>query len=196
MKVHPRPPLPIALRVVAVLLPVLGLLVMVGCGPDDPMEEIAAKRAKYSVKLNSVAVESQPLPPAATEDAGLAEGEEDGLEEVPVPAPYDGDPVAVPMPVNQTVLLDLLVQSKNREQLPGITLDVIHFDSSQQEKGKFRIWLDTSAMNKGSWESIIHRLEDVEYATDDGFHVEVRDPVPASERGEYKEFSLAGSEAG
>jgi hypothetical protein len=87
------------------------------------------------------------------------------------------------------ILLDLLIQHDDAgEPLPGITLDVSMADSSGNEKAHRRIWVDTTRVGPGGAQTSI-QFDDLPYQPGDGFFVEVRSPVPAAERGEYKEFS-------
>jgi len=191
-------------------LTLVALLFALGCGPSDPIEKIAEQRTHYTAELNSFIVDSQPVggevgtEEDATGEVGTGEdatGEDatpDGETAGEAPG-EDGDasagegeaPEAVP--VIQSVILDILLQSDLYEQLPGITLDVSHIDASGAEKGHYRIWQDTSTIVKGRGQSLTHRLEDVDYTEGDGFHVEVRHPIPEAERGEYRELSVAAS---
>ncbi len=90
--------------------------------------------------------------------------------------------------VDQDVELRLRVRREGRqgeEELPGITLDVVQTDAAGRDKRRWRVWVES-----GTGETT-RRLEDVEYQPGDGFRVEVRQPVPEAERGEYRELSRA-----
>ena len=89
----------------------------------------------------------------------------------------------------QMIRLDVLIQHRSEERLPGITVDISMIDSSQAEKGHWRVWFDTSDVTKATVTQFTHVLEDVGYEEGDGFFLEVRHPVPVEERGEYREFS-------
>ena len=91
--------------------------------------------------------------------------------------------------VKQSVRLDILIQHRSEERLPGITVDVSMVDPNQQEKGHWRVWFDTSEVTEATVTQFTHILEDVGYEEGDGFYVEVRHPVPPEERSEYREFS-------
>jgi hypothetical protein len=92
----------------------------------------------------------------------------------------------------QEVLLDVLVRHAGGEPLPGITLDVSMVDARRQEKARRRLWIDLPpAVGTGGTQlSLV--LTDVDYQPGDGFWVEVRSPVPAAERGEYRELGELG----
>ncbi len=92
------------------------------------------------------------------------------------------------MVVSQNAHLDLIVQHDADEMLPGITVEISMVDSAQQEKGRWQLWVDTSGLRKANQLQLTHVLEDVPYVEGDGFAAEVRVPVPAAERGNYREF--------
>jgi hypothetical protein len=162
----------------------------VGCAKKSPEEQVAELRAGYEAELNGFIVKSEPVAApepmteggaeeAAPEAAGAAAEGEGGLE----------TPDVEELPVTSDVVLDIVVRTKNDEQLPGITLDVSQASAQGAEKNHWRIWVETSSLRKGPGTQISHVLEDVDYEQGDGFFVEVRQPVPPAERGEYKEFS-------
>jgi hypothetical protein len=178
--------------------PVLALLALcltaafaVACGaPKDPAERVDEIRSGYTAVLNSFIVEQTPLTGesedvTAEEGAGAAqeeaaEGAEGGEEMTPQPA----------VPVRQDAVLDILMSRKSRESLPGITVDVeqVGPEPERPVKRTYRVYLDTSEVGQGGGTQISYRLEDVDYAQGDGFHVEVRYPIPPEERGDYREF--------
>lgn len=180
----PRTPLPA----------LLALCLVVACGgaPEDPAEQISEIRSRYSADLNGIAVHQVPV---ADPEGTAAEGEgvevpeagagEEGEEGV---AAADGE-----VPVRQDVILDILVSRQSREALPGITVDIEHVGPKPERavKETYRAYLDTSGVHRGVAAQLVHRLEDVEYVEGDGFHVEVRHPVPPEERHQYREFQEA-----
>jgi hypothetical protein len=131
------------------------------------------------------------VPPVAP-----AEGEGEPAEAILEPAP---------VPVATNILLDVLIRNENKENLPGLTLEVAQMAeggpaqgtweeivASPQHKASWRIYVDTSAIGRGLGTSVTHLLENVEgYAPGDRFVVTVRHPVPPGERGEYREFAEA-----
>lgn len=162
-------------------------LLAVGCAsePEDPAEQVSEIRSGYSAELNSFVVHQVPQPemePPAEEGDEAAEAEGgDGGEEAAAAEPAE-------IPVRQDVLLDVLVAQEGRESLPGLTVDVIQADAQGNEKATWKVYLDVSDVHRGPGTQISHRLEDVDFEDGDGFHVEVRHPVPPGERGEYREF--------
>ena len=150
-----------------------------GCGPQlSPEEKIELLRSQYSAELTSITVKQDP-----EEDAGAAEGVADGEIDV---ADLDLDQP----PVRTDVVLDVLVSTNSQEYLPGITIDVQHVDSDKKEKDFVRLWVDTSALLRGGGAQVTHVLEDIDYQPGDGFWVEVKSPVAAEERADYREFSI------
>lgn len=87
--------------------------------------------------------------------------------------------------LEQDVELRLRVHHEGEEELPGITLDVVQSDAARRDKRRWRVWVEPGAGET------TRRLEDVEYRPGDGFRVEVRQRVPETERGEYRELSPA-----
>ncbi len=159
-------------------------LALVACGPKSHAEKVAQTRALYSARLNGFVVEEEPL---VEEVIGEIEASAEGadVEEVALEEPADFEPVAV----SQRVLLDILIQHDTYDKLPGITVEISMADPSGQEKDHWRAWFDTSDIPKATVTQFTHILEDVSYEEGDGFYVEVRQPVPEEEWGEYKEFA-------
>lgn len=168
------------------------VLLLTACGGGSPEEKVARLRGMYSARLNGFLVQEQaPAEPemmgeeeAAAEEAAApaAEGETEGetaeMEEMPAP--------------NPDVMLDILIQHDSPELLPGITVDITMVDADEAPKASWKVWFDTSTVKKANVTQYTHVLEDVPYEEGDGFAAEIRHPVPAAERGEYKEFSSAG----
>jgi hypothetical protein len=92
-------------------------------------------------------------------------------------------------PESSDVLLDIVVQHDSREKLPGITLEVGLVDPEKREKEHYRIWVDTSQIERGPGAQVTYLLEGVPYQEGDAFFVEVRAEVPPAERGLYREFA-------
>jgi hypothetical protein len=172
-------------------------LVLLGCAGQSPGDEVAERRARYTATLNGFLVRQEPLPaalpvageaPSAAGEAGItagaAETEDEALEAL----------VAAP-PESSDVLLDIVVQHDSREKLAGITLEVGLVDAGKREKEHYRIWVDTSQIERGPGTQVSYLLEDVPYEEGDGFFVEVRADVPPPERGLYREFA-GGAPAG
>ena len=202
-------------RIAAAALALTLLAGVAGCAAQTPEERVTELRADYEATLNSFQVRETPLvppveaaapapveeaaagppaagpviadPPAAGEE-GMVAGEEGALA-------GDEEPAAEAAPVvRQDVVLDIVITHRGDETLPGLTLDVTQADVEGREKTSYRIWVDTSNIPAGSRGAIAHRLEDVDYAPGDGFHVEVRQAIPPEQRGEYRELDEAGAE--
>jgi hypothetical protein len=174
----------------------------VACGgaPEDPAERIDEIRSGYSAKLNGFIVEQVPEAGMA-EGMPMAEGAVEGAvqEEVGRGEGEGGEEAAPAEPevaVRQDAILDILMSLDRRETLPGITVDVEHVGPKPEQavKDTYRAYLDTSDIRQGGGTQLSYRLEDVDYETGDGFHVEVRSPIPPGERGEYRELQESGRE--
>lgn len=173
---------------VAIAAVLLVSLAVAACGPSSPAEKIAETRALYSARLNGFVVEEEPLFEEPVAEAATPEeepAEEAEIEGEVTAEQADFEPVAV----SQRVLLDILIQHDSYDKLPGITLDISMADAGGQEKNHWRVWFDTSDIEKANVTQFTHILEDVSYEEGDGFFVEVRHPVPEEERGDYREFS-------
>ena len=156
--------------------------------PEDPAEQVSEIRSRYSAQLNGFVVHQVPEQPAEPPAEVPGEEGEPVADDPAEGAEAEGVEVLEPVPVSQAVTLDILVALEGRESLPGLTLDVTQVDVQEQEKASWKVYLDVADVHRGPGTQIAYRLEDVEYAEGDGFHVEVRHPVPAAERGEYREF--------
>ncbi|MFQ5525584.1 MAG: hypothetical protein ACE5GX_04920 [Thermoanaerobaculia bacterium] len=173
------------------MLPVAAL-VAVGCAPKSPEEKVAQLRSFYTARPIGFIVDAVPaetMPEAGMEEGGAAEGP---AEEPPVAG---GDGVvmaeAEPVAVTQNVRIDILLQHDSPEKLPGVTLDISMVDASETELASWKLWVDTAELPKATGTQFTHLLEDVDYQEGYAFSVEVRHPVPAEERGEYREFADA-----
>lgn len=168
-----------------------GLILLVGvlfssCAPKSAEEKVAQLRSYYSARLNGFILEEEPTITEVPELAVIEvteEGAEEGVIEEEIIEPIADIELA------QMIRLDVLIQHRSQERLPGITVDISMIDSSQAEKGHWRVWFDTSDVTKATVTQFTHVLEDVGYEEGDGFFLEVRHPVPVEERGEYREFS-------
>ncbi|MCL4837558.1 MAG: hypothetical protein KJ058_06315 [Thermoanaerobaculia bacterium] len=94
-------------------------------------------------------------------------------------------------PPRQEVLLDILVRRNGKEALSGLTLDLSVAGPGGTEKARRQLWVDTSGIGKGVEAQLAVTVADLDYQPGDGFHVEVRHPIPAAERGAYREFGAA-----
>ncbi len=156
-------------------------LALAGCEAKSPEEKVAGLRARYKAQMNGFVVQEEPV---VVDVAEVVEGSPGGGA--------DAATEAVTPVMRQKILLDILVQHDSNERLPGVTVDISMVDAAKTEKGHWRLWVDTSKLQKANKTQLSHVLEDVDYTEGDGFFVEVRHPVPPEERGEYKEFAPAG----
>ena len=143
-------------------------------------------RGFYSARLNGFLLDEVPL---VTEVPELEAVEISGEGEVDAVASDEVVDEVAEIEVIQEVRLDVLIQHRSDEKLPGITLDISMVDSAEREKGHWRAWFDTSNVTKATVTQFTHILEDVGYEEGDGFFVEVRHPIPVEERGDYREFA-------
>lgn len=174
---------------------------LAACAAQTPEERVAAIRAEYNATLQGFEPVEPPAeaPPAAAgvEEAAAAPPAADAIAGEPVAGEAEqlGADEAAPSPeARQDVLLDVLVDNRSDERLPGLTLDVEQADAEREPKATYRIWVDTSQIAPGTRGAVTHRLEDVDLAPGDGFHVEVRQAIPPEERGKYRELSEAGEQ--
>lgn len=150
-----------------------------GCPQLTPEQELEALRSEYTAEVqNFYPVESEP------EVLVPEEGEALEVDE--------NAPIELSQPEPPVILVDVLVSTVAREKLDGITIDVSHGDSQGNEKELRRLWIDTSNIERGSGAQMTLRLEGLDYVEGDGFHVQVRSPIPEQDRSEYREFSSIG----
>lgn len=182
------------------------LLLMVGCAPGSPEEQVAKTRAQYTVKLENFSVEEpepEPMPePEMAEEAGEAEGAAMAAEAAVAEEAAEGEAAAEEMdeeleevmetgPRPMNVILHLLVQFGGDESLPGITVEVTQADPFGKEKEPTLHWIDTAGMAKSDVKQVDLRLEGMEYEDGDAFSVLLSTGIPADTSG-YREFAEAG----
>lgn len=183
----------------ALLLP-LAALVVTACVPKSPEERVAKRRSYYRARLLGFIVEADPVLAELSEESA-----EESAEEAPSEEPMDGaaadagegeatETAAATVSIRQNVRIDILLQHDSPDRLAGITLDIEMVDSNKVQKNVWKLWVDTSALTKGTGTQFGHLLEDVDYVEGDGFNVEVRSPVPPEEWGEYREFADAAAD--
>ena len=183
-------------RIAGTILLVFSLLAFFGCAEKTPEEELMQARAKYSATLVAWSVIQPPadesmevdeaageeaMPDAAMEEPAADVGEEE--EEMAAEEVMSDEPELA------NILLDILIRNENLDKLPGITVDVSQANENGDEIRHWRIWVDTSGIERGPGTQVDHRLDDVEIVEGYGFHVEVRSPIAEADRGEYRELS-------
>ena len=185
-----------------------------------PEEEIELVRSQYTAELKSLTVKQDPFAAAGGEPMGepeagamaadaegaaqaasqmeaapaeaAPEGAADGAGaegDAETPGVMDATMAAAP-PVRSDVILDILLSTTSQEYLPGVTLDLEHVDADRRVKERRTLWVDTSSLVRGSGIQVSHVLENVDWEDGDGFFVEVRTPIPAEERADYREFEV------
>ncbi len=193
------------------LLAILFVLTLPGCGPSSPEAQVTATRAQYTVRLESFSVKepvmeeavmAEPAMEEASEMAEVAavavaaeaaaaeaeegeegEGGEMGADEM------DLEEASGPQP--KDIVLHLLVRFNGDTALPGITVEVTQQDPFGKEKEPTLEWIDTAGMSKSDVKQVDLVLEGLEYEDGDGFSVLLSQAVPAEERGQYREYAEA-----
>ena len=175
-------------RYLGVASVLLAGVLLSGCAAKSPADKVADLRGQYSARLNGFLLEEEPLVTEVPEleaveivDEAVIDGVEPGevVEELAA------------IEVREKVRLDILIQHRSDEKLPGITVDISMVDSAEVEKGHWQVWFDTSEVTKATVTQFTHLLEEVGYEEGDGFFVEIRHPIPVEERGDYREFPEA-----
>ncbi len=166
--------------VVALTFVAAALSLLAACGGGEG--GVAGARAGFIAEMGSFSVVQ---PPAAAEEAtegaeaeAEAAADAEGTEE-------SAEPVE---PATVTVLLDFLIHNEGAGALDGVTVDLTIAGPDGNEKERRLLWVETAGLTKGSQRQVAHELTDVAYVDGDGFHVEVRHPIPMEERGDYREF--------
>ncbi|MGB3564865.1 MAG: hypothetical protein WBC09_17575, partial [Thermoanaerobaculia bacterium] len=162
---------------------------LVACSPKSPEEKVAQVRSLYKATLNGFIVREEPVggvEGVVETEISAEEPAEEMIEEVTEEEALES---FEPVPVVQEVMMDILIQHDSAEMLPGLTVDISMVDAQGNDKGHWRVWFDTADIPKATPTQFTHVLEDIGYVEGDGFFAEVRQPIPASEYGDYKEFS-------
>lgn len=187
------------------LVPAVAVALLAGaCAQPTPEERVAELRVNYEATLQNFVVREEPLIGDVPEGE-MPEGEEAMAEEAPAAGADEGEEIIEEVPVRQDVVLDILVRHSNHDNLPGLTVEVAQLgegaademsweeiEASPERKATWRVYLDTSEIGRGQGNSVVHTLEDADgVEPGDKFVVTVRKPVPAGERGDYREFAEA-----
>ena len=148
------------------------MAVTIGCGPGLTKEQqVELRRARYTATLQSLTVKQDPQP-------------------VEPPAEASGVAAQAGPLVRTDAILDIVVTTTSDEPLPGVTIDVEHFDASRRAKSRSTFWVDTSQLSSGQSAQVTHVLENVVWHTGDTYAVSVRTPIPEAERADYREFGV------
>ena len=155
-------------------------LLLAACGGGEG--GVAGARAGFIAEMGSFSVVQAAAAAEDAMDASEGDAEAEATEE----AAGEGEMPAGPE--TATVLLDFLIHNEGSGTLDGVTVDLTIADPDGNEKERRLLWVETAGLTKGSQRQVAHELTDVAYGDGDGFHVEVRNPIPMEERGEYREF--------
>lgn len=200
-------------KLIVALAAVLLLGSLVACEPQSPAERVDELRAGYEVEVNPSgfsATPNYPEPPPMEEGEEGEEGAEGADEEMATDeemtdgemadgemadgemADGEGDMAQEQMePESYDVVLDLLIKNGNRgDSLEELTVDLIHADANQNERGRLQVVFDTSNVLPGSSSQFSQELRGIPYEEGDMFTAEIRQ-VPAEERGDYPEYGSA-----
>lgn len=184
-------------------LALLSLLVFTGCQAASPEEQVAAKRADFTVNLNSwyAQVENVPMDDSMAADGEEAAGDDMAADAATGDEGEAGDDADMGMdmdmatgPQPHTIVFDLLVAYNGRgEALSGVTVKVTQADGAGEEKGSWLEYLELPKMTKGVPEQVGFQMEGIAFEEGDVFAVTLTKSVPADERSQYREFQEAGS---
>lgn len=194
-------------------LALLSTLLLVGCPAGSPEEQVAAKRADFTVELNSwyatveneamdemaEAVEGEAVEGEADDAGDEGEAADDAGDEMDGDAmagdEMDGDAMSdMTGPQPHTIVFDLLVAYNGRgDALPGITLKVTHAAAGGTEKDSWLEYIELPQMTKSVPEQVAFQKEGVLFEEGDVFAVNLSKSVPAAERSQYREFQAAGN---
>ena len=146
---------------------------------------VAEARAGYIAQIQSFNVQGSAADEANASDE-TDEADQVGEADTAADADAEAEMPAEPAPVS--VMLDILVHNEGSGTLDGVTVDLTIADPDGTEKERRLLWIETAGLIKGSQTQVVHELHDIAYTEGDGFHVEVRHPIPMEERGDYREF--------
>lgn len=158
------------------------------CSKPSHQERTAKARTRYVAELSSFLVQQEPIESVAEPLETVADDSQGAVDETVV---GDGgeEPSETSVELIQNVLLDIVIRHDSFDKLPGLTVDITMADGDREVQS-WRVWFDTAGIDKGPGVQYSHTLENVDYQPGFGFSAEVRFPVPAEERSEYREFSI------
>ncbi len=162
----------------ALAFAVAALFLLAACAGEGG---VSGARAGYIAEMGSFSVVGAPAVVEETAEDADAEGAEADAETAE-------DAAAPAAPPTTTVLLDFLIHNKGSGTLDGVTVDLTIADPDGNEKERRLLWVDTTGLTKGSQRQVAHELLQVAHTEGDGYHVEVRHPIPMEQRGDYREF--------
>ncbi len=191
-------------RILACCLVALAAVVLTACPQKSPEQQVLEARGNYSLEPTGFLIqELETEEPAGEEAAPAAVVAEEVAVEATAVAAAEGEEaaegemldeeMAAPQgPRSVAVMFDLLVRyNATGEALPGITVEIVHNDPFQKEKGRHLTWAETPGLRKGEERQVPVRLEVDNYEDGDEFNIEWNAFVPPEQRGDYREFAEA-----
>lgn len=187
-------------RTLTLALIAVALVALTACAPKT-VDQI---RAQYSVELNAW----MPLAPPAPEEPMMDEAmegemgeamEADAMEDEAMAGEgmegegADGmmEEAAPAGPTPRDIQFDVVVRFSGQEPLPGVTIDITHADASEQQKGVYRHYVETTNFLPGEPFQETFKIEGVPFEDGDVFSASIRPVVPEAEKGEYREYADA-----
>ncbi len=189
-------------RILACSLLVLAALALTACPQKSPEVQVLEARSNYSLEptgflVQELEAEAEMVPEAAEAAEVVAEAAEAAAEATASEEAAEGEMLDEEMAAPQglrsvAVMFDLLVRyNATGDALPGITVEIVHKDPFQKEKGRHLTWAETTGLRKGEERQVPVRLEIDNYEDGDEFSVEWNAFVPPEKRGGYREFAEA-----
>ncbi len=197
-------------RILACSLVAIAALVLCACPQKSPEARVLEARSNYSLEPTGFLVQEleteEPMGEEAMAEEAMAE---EATAEAAAAAATAAEAVAeeaaegemlgeeMEMELNKgprtvAVLFDLLVRyNATGDSLPGVTVEIVHKDPFDGDKGSYATWVETPNLRKGEERQVPVRLEVDNYEDGDQFNVEWNAFVPPEKRGDYREFSTA-----
>ncbi len=186
-------------RILACSFLVLVALALTACPQKSPEVQVLEARSKYSLEptgflVQEIETEETAAEMAAGEEVAATTAEAAATaEEAAGEEAMDEETAAPQGPRSVAVMFDLMVRfNATGDALPGITVEIVHKDPFQKEKGRHLTWAETPGLRKGEERQVPVRLEVENYEDGDEFSVEWNAFVPPEKRGDYREFAEAG----
>ena len=191
-------------RILACSLVAVAAVLLTACPQKSPEVQVLEARDSYSLVPTGYLIEELETEEAGGEDMAAEAAEEAGAEAMAVAAEAAAvageeaaegemldEEVAAPQgPRSVAVMFDLMVRfNATGDALPGITVEILHKDPFDAEKGRHLTWAETPNLRKGEERQVPIRLEVDNYEDGDQFNVEWNAFVPPEKRGDYREFS-------
>ncbi len=189
-------------RILVCSLMVLAAVLLTACPQKSPEAQVLEARDKYSLEPTGLLVQELEAEPEAAGEAAeavtaeaaeaAAVAAEATTEEAAEGETLDEETAAPQGPRSVEIFIDLLVRfNATGDALPGITVEIVHKDPFQKEKGRHQEYIETPGLRRGEERQIPIKLRVDNYEDGDEFSVEWNAFVPPEKRGEYREFAEA-----